>query len=366
MQQPFGIKGVTDSPRPPIVARAKIGRKTEAGYPEKLDHIIFVESQTGAPIPAFEALGPEPKSFLAVFPPDAEVSVDAAWKRWGKSGLKCRGDGVTGVDRETGEERQCAGDYNKDHPEEHLCEFARPTPRMKNGKQQTDAKGNLLWNPPECKPTLSMRLVVPLAGALGLVQLDTGAAASSVPTLWWQVEQLRNYSGGQLAGVAIRVGIREFQTKHGTSYAWHLATPTDEELETLREQFRTVVPVKVLIPGAGLPRLPELTEAVDQDVYGIPDEEAVEAEDVEVVADGSEDVPEGPGAGGPAPTVPDEAVAAEEHYVAALMSSGLSQAKQKDKIKLMQANRAKTAESGEWGHYVDWLNVSTEHVVNRP
>lgn len=350
MQQPFGIKGVTDSPRAPVVAKAKIGRKTEAGYPEKLDHIIFVEPVTGEPIPAFEALGPEPKSFLGMFPPDSETSVDAAWKRWGKSGLKCRGDGETGIDRETGETLQCAGDYNKDHPENHLCPFARPTTRK--GKQQ----------PPECKPMLSMRLVVPLAGALGLVQLDTGGVASSVPTLWWQIEQLRSYSGGQLAGVAIRVGIREFQTKHGTSYAWNLATPTDEELDVLRGQFAAVVPVKVLMPGAELPRLPELTEAVDQDVYGIADEEAIEAADVELVTDEVEEAPAEPETSA-APAVPDEAIAAEENYVAVLMASDLSQARQKDKVSLMQANRTKVAESGEWGRYVDWLNASAEHIA---
>lgn len=365
MRQPFGIKGVTDNPRPPVVAKAKIGQKNEAGLPTKLDHIIFVEPQTGATIPAFEALGPEPKSFLAMFPPDAETSVDAAWKRWGKTGLKCRGDGETGVDRETGEARQCAGDYNKDTPEAHLCPFARRTPRMKQGKQETDDRGNLKWNAPECKPMLSMRLVVPLAGALGLVQMDTGGVASSVPTLWWQIEQLRNYSGGELAGVAVRVGIREFQGRHGTSYAWNLATPTDEELATLREQFRSVVPVKLLTPGdAALPALPALTEAVDQDLYGISDDQVVDPSEVEIVEETpcGEEPPEAdpkyadPDAFG----VPGEAIAAELKYKKALKASSWGPEKQQNKLAHMEANRAKACRDGNWSSYVDWVNASTE------
>ncbi len=166
--RPYGIKGVTDNARPPVIVKAKIGRKNDKGYPEKLDYISFVEpGEEGTPCPAFEVLGTRPQSFLGAFPSDeTETFVDAAWKRYGKSGLKCRGDGEIGVDRETGEELQCAGEYSKDNPETHLCPHARPTEKTVNGV--------LKKYPPECKPTLSMRLVVPLAGSMGLVQLDTG------------------------------------------------------------------------------------------------------------------------------------------------------------------------------------------------
>ena len=96
--RPYGIKGVTDNARPPVIVKAKIGRKNEKGYPEKLDYISFVEpGEEGTPCPAFDVLGDRPQSFLGAFPnDDTETFVDAAWKRYGKSGLKCRGDGEIG------------------------------------------------------------------------------------------------------------------------------------------------------------------------------------------------------------------------------------------------------------------------------
>lgn len=343
-KQPFGIKGVTDSPRAPVVAMAKIGRKTEKGYPEKLDFIIFVRPRTGEPLPAFDVLGEKPTSFLGVFPPDADTHLDAAWKRWGSSGLKCRGDGVVGIDRETGEERDCAGVYNKDHPELHECEYARPT--QKNGKTY----------PPECKPTLSMRLVVPLAGALGLVQLDTGGVESSIPTLWWQIDQLRNYAGGDLAGVVVKVEIRPFTTTHGISYAWTLATPTDEEMAVLHQQFASVVPARIIGPGRSMPRLPAMTDIPDQDIYGIPDEA------IDVLAANETASLEPPSVDQAPHQIPGEAVAAEEAYAAAVLDSSWPQAKKDTKLALMRANREKTQASGEWSHYVGWLTSSTEVV----
>ena len=132
--------------------------------------------------------------------------------------------------------------------------------------------GVLKKYPPECKPTLSMRLVVPLAGSMGLVQLDTGGAASSVPTLWWQLAQLRRLAGGELAGVAVKVGIRPFTTKFGTSYAWHLENPSPEELRELKEQFDQIAPARVFERAAGPKELPPMDEAVEQDVFGLPDE----------------------------------------------------------------------------------------------
>jgi hypothetical protein len=366
VQQPRGIKGITDNPRPPVVAKAKIGRMVEhmradgtvVQKPEKLDHIIFVEPQTGNEIEAFRALGSEPQSFLAVFPPDAESTLDAAWKRYGKLGLKCRGDGEVGIDRETGEERQCAGDYNKDHPEQHLCSFARPT-----------VKGNKTY-PPECKPTLSMRLVVPLAGALGLVQLDTGGVSSSVPTLWWQIEQLKSYAGGELGGVAVKVSIRPFTTRHGVSFAWNLSTPSEDELALLRRQFAEIVPVRVIGEGAiprALEAAPPMEETPDADIYGEQPEEEINPSNVEVVED-PEPLPEEPEPlnAEPAETpdigVPGEVVAAELAYKQALKASVWAEAKQASKIALMEANRGKAEAEGKWSSYVDWLLASTEQV----
>ncbi len=357
--KPYGIKGVTDNPRAPVLAKAKIGRMNEKGYPEKLDHIVFVQPQTGTEIEAFRELGTRPTSFLAAFPDDdTRTFVDAAWKRYGKSGLKCRGDGDRGVDRETGEERQCAGEYNKDNPVAHLCSFARPT--NKNGKDY----------PPECKPSVSLRLVVPLAGALGLVQLDTGGVASSVPTLWWQIDQLAQTSGGALAGVAIKVAIRPFTTAHGLSFAWNLETPSEEELQILKDQFACLAPVRVIERGVvPVKALPPMSESIDQDIYGLP-EELVRPEEFEPLPDELVN-------GDPAPVdngymqpenatpdigVPGEVVAAELAYKAALKASSWPTAKQQSKIALMEANCAKAEAAGDWSHCVDWLTASTEQI----
>lgn len=364
--QPRGIRGVTDNPRPPVLAKAKIGRKTEKGYPEKLDYIIFVAPQTGETLEAFAELGEKPTSFLAAFPSDdLDTFVDAAWKRYGKSGLKCRGDGDVGIDRETGEELTCAGDYNKDDPSAHLCEFARPT--QKNGKTY----------PPECKPSVSLRLVVPLAGALGLVQLDTGGVASSVPTLWWQLDQLRRTSGDQLAGVAIKVSIRPFTTQHGISFAWQLETPSDIELQVLKEQFARLAPVRVIDRGVvPVGELPPMTESIDQDIYGIPDEALEPGEVLEgdgtgtalpPVSEAQEERTWEPAVGPEALTedavgLPGEVVAVELAYKAAVAASSLPPAKKTAAIAIMEANRDKAEDSGSFEHYVAWLEAQIARI----
>ena len=59
--RPWGVKGLTDNPRAPIVAKAKIGKKAEkrldngrtVEYPTRLDYIVFVEPKTGREIPEF-------------------------------------------------------------------------------------------------------------------------------------------------------------------------------------------------------------------------------------------------------------------------------------------------------------------------
>lgn len=364
-RKPYGIKGVTDNPRPPILAKAKIGYKTDEGYPKKLDYIIFVQPQSGEPIEAFAELGEKPTSFLAAFPHDeVESFVDAAWKRYGKSGLKCRGDGEVGIDRETGEERQCAGPYNKEDPDSHLCPFARPT--RKNGKTY----------PPECKPSVSLRLVVPLAGALGLVQLDTGGVASSVPTLWWQIDQLRRTSGDQLAGVAIKVSIRPFTTQHGISYAWQLETPTDTELRRLKEQFARLAPVRVIDRGTvSVGELPPMAESIDQDVYGLPNEALNTHESPGTVEAAESEIPEGGCADGSPPPgdeqppevgLPGEVVEAELELVAAMKQARIPPAKRTATERLVEANRAKATELGDFDTYVDWLHRQAARVRPKP
>jgi len=79
--QPYGIEGITDDPRPTILAKAKIGQISADGLPEKLDHIVFVHPENGQEVRAFRRLGERPTSFLAVLPADDHKSfLDCAWK----------------------------------------------------------------------------------------------------------------------------------------------------------------------------------------------------------------------------------------------------------------------------------------------
>lgn len=258
--KPWGVLGITDDPRPPIVCKAKIGRQVERNgktYPERLDYIVFVEPQTGRQIPEFqEVFGEKPTSFKALLAGDTlDQNIDVAWKRYGKQGLKCRGDGVSGIDRETGERRECAGTYNFEDQEQHRCPFARPGTR--DGKKL----------PPECKPVLSMRLVVPQIPGLGVVQLDTGGVASSIQTLVWQLRMIERQTRGHMAGIAVQMSIRAFPDKFGNAaYSWQLTPLRAHEAEELRGNMEMLTRIDGQVPQD----LPALEEAADPDIYGLP------------------------------------------------------------------------------------------------
>ena len=349
--RPCGIKGITDHPRPPVLAKAKIGRMSAQGYPEQLDHVIFVEPETGDEVEAFRKLGDKPTSFLAVLPADdIETFVDCAWKRFGEFGLKCRGDGEQGVERKTGRERECAGPYNKDNPAAHRCRFARPTKKKVNGL--------LAEHPPECKPVLSLRVLVPLAGAVGLVQLDTGGAASSVPTLFWQLEQLNRASEGRLAGVAVKVIIRPFSGQKGVCYAWALANPSAHDISCLKRDFAPLSPVRV-VDGEVLPppaELPPLIESIDRDIYGLP-----------VARKAREKLPVAKTAPATDIVVPPE-VAAEVRVAEAALWAQVGRAKlpkvKRDcTLEVVAANRQVAAREASWPAYLSWLTGKAEELA---
>ncbi len=349
-RRPYGIKGITDRPRPPILAKAKIGRMSAQGYPEMLDHVIFVDPETGAEIAAFRKLGEKPTSFLAVLPADdMETFVDCAWKRYGERGLRCRGDGERGVERQTGRERECAGPYNKDRPSAHRCRFARP--------RKKKVGGLLTEHPPDCKPVLSLRLVVPLAGALGLVQLDTGGAASSVPTLFSQLKQLHRASDGHLAGVAVKVIIRSFSGQQGICYAWALANPSAHDLSCLEQDFAPLSAVR-LVEGDVLPtpgELPPLIESIDRDIYGLP-----------AAGRASDNLPLVTWVPATDIVVPAEIAGAvgvaEATFLAQVGLAKLPKAKRDCTLEVVAANRQVAAREASWPAYLSWLTGKAEEL----
>lgn len=347
--QPWGVLGLTDCPRAPIVAKAKIGEKGEKGEPRRLDYIIFVETQTGRRLPEYQAVfGEHPTSFDALLPADrVEDVIDVAWKRYGKKGLKCRGDGQRGYDRETGEALTCAGPYNHLDPTQHLCPYARP----QDGK------------PPECKPVLSMRLVVPQIPGLGVVQLDTGGVASSIPTLVAQLRMIEAATDGQMQGIAVRVLIRAFPDRFGNAaYSWQLEPLRGEEAQALRTTAEPLVRIEGQVPKT----LPPL-EDPDADIYGIteaPDGRQIPARTGERPDDAEpgECIGEGtypPGAEPLEAGLPAEVAEAELAFAQAMEAANVPAGKVDATTRLMAVNRGKSTAAGSFDSYLDWLQKQT-------
>lgn len=328
--KPWGIRGLTDNPRAPIVAKAKIGEKGDRGQPKRLDYIIFVEPQTGRRLQEYQAVfGDRPTSFKALLAADTITDmVDVAWKRYGKQGLKCRGDGDRGVDRETGEARQCAGDFGSDG--QYACPFA-------NGQNN---------KAPECKPVLSMRLVVPQIPGLGVVQLDTGGVASSIPTLMWQLSMIERGTNGHMAGIAVNVGIQAFTDRFGNAaYSWILTPLQADAASELRSNIEGLVRIEGQIPKA----LPPMDEQPDPDIYGI------EAPDSRQIGAPSETVAPKP----VEPELPEEWTSvipgAEALFRAALAAVSAPEAKKAAILAGMDHNRDVAAAMGTWEGYHEWL-----------
>lgn len=348
--QPYGIEGITDDPRPTIPAKAKIGRISADGLPEKLDHIVFVHPENGQEVRAFRRLGERPTSFLAVLPADDPKSfLDCAWKRYGKAGLKCRGDGRRGIERRTGRERDCAGPYQKDNPAAHRCRYARP--------RRTRAGGVVRELPPECKPVLSLRLIVPLMGAFGLVQIDTGGAASSIPALYHQLTELARTAEGRLAGLAVKVCVRPFAGRHGTAYAWTLLTPTPHELEVLRRGFAPLTPLRGIEPEL-LPRpedLPPLIESIDADIYGL------------CVAPRGREQSTRAGLEATNTTIrlPEEVRRAEARLEAKATRIALPEHARESLREVIRNNRRVALRTESWPAYVSWLEAKIEELGAR-
>lgn len=342
-RKPWGILGLTDNPQPPVVAKAKIGVKASKtingktiDYPQRIDYIRFVEPQTGRELPEYAAVfGAKPTAFNALLAGDTlEQCVDVAWKRFSTKGLKCRGDGVTGFDRETGESRPCAGAFSAD-PETYQCPFAKPT--KKNGKD---------W-PAECKPVLSMRLVVPQIPGLGIVQIDTGGAASSIPTLVWQLRTIEQSTGGHMAGIAVHVHIRAFPDKFGnTAYGWQLAPLLPGQADILRNNIEGLVRIEAQLPK----ELPAMDELPDPDIYGLP------APGDTVQEAGTMDEPEIP------EEWADRIIAGEGMFMQALDAIVAPEAKKAAALAGMEHNRDVAAAMGTWEEYHGWLAQQTERM----
>jgi DNA-binding phage protein len=187
------IVGLSERNRLARTGQFKIGERTERGFPRALDHFRIVGGAE-----AVEAVyGPKPKAVTVYLPLDLGPEVwDPYYKRYGASGLQCKGDGLVG--REVGpdgslKERDCA---------QRGCPFAQPT--LKNGKEQ----------PPLCKPVgiLAFQVVgVPGAGVYQIAVKGLSALARVDSYL----RALEAAAGGSLKGVPFVLKVEQTKGKDG-------------------------------------------------------------------------------------------------------------------------------------------------------
>jgi hypothetical protein len=110
-QRPQGIAALESRPlRLPRAGRIRLGEKevNDRGkeYPRELDYF----NCTDAPLVG-DVYGEKPRAIDVIFPTnDKRAIADTCYMRYGQSGPKCRGNGVTAWDMETGKERECLGE----------------------------------------------------------------------------------------------------------------------------------------------------------------------------------------------------------------------------------------------------------------
>lgn len=110
-QRPQGIAALESRPlRLPRAGRIRLGEKevNQKGreYPRELDYF----NCTDAPLVG-EIYGEKSRAIDVIFPiNDKRAIADTCYMRYGASGPKCRGNGVTAWDMENGGERECLGE----------------------------------------------------------------------------------------------------------------------------------------------------------------------------------------------------------------------------------------------------------------
>jgi hypothetical protein len=219
---------VTDTLRPVIVGKAKIGQKVyseKAGkeIPSKLDHIRFVDHDGNQIQAVHDILGDEPKEFCCVFPSDNPN--DFWWpsrRLWkgggdGKPGmLVCHGDGREAVVKETGQVIEC-------NPE--TCQSA--------------IKG-------DCQPTGSLIFLIPEIPSIGCFQIDT-RGVGSIRNFQYAIKVLGQVTGGRYTGFLTKISIYEFRTSRGMSWAWQadvLGTPGQVRLAAASAEPQQLLPAE--------------------------------------------------------------------------------------------------------------------------
>ena len=337
------LSGVDDiQPRAPRVGKLKIGETKETvkngrtiTYPSKLDYIIAKDGGGNRIASFHEVYGEKPTEFMAVLPSnDMRDFYWEAYRRYGSgTGLACHGDGRCAIVEATGETIECP------------CPYSEPT--IRDDKEY----------PPACKVVASLSLWLYEVPELGIFQIDTGGYRSVSNIKWFLTVGLPALSGGQLAGIPIRVYVEPFQAMHdgkaSVAYQWKLGLAHNMKPADVRVAAQKAVEGFCLPEDIG-PRL--IDEAKPEDLYA-----------GEVVGDGTGEplpaLPEEcypPEAEPIVPGYPPEVIAAEMELDKAMHDANLPPAKVKSTQTAMKMHRDEASETGNWSGYCDWLLTATE------
>jgi hypothetical protein len=320
--------------RAPRVGKLKIGELKEVEkngktvtYPSKLDYIVAKDAAGNIVRSFHDVYGEKPTAFMAVFPSnDPSEFYWEAYRRYGSgTGLACHGDGRCAIVEATGETIECP------------CPYAEPT--VKGDKEY----------PPACKVVASVSLWLYEVPELGVFQIDTGSFRSVSNLKWFIRTGLPSLSGGQLAGIPIRVYVEPFQTMHdghaATAYQWKFGLAPGMKPADVRVAAMEAVEGFCLPTGVG-PAL--LDEAKPEDLYA---NEVPTAEDHQIGATATQES-----------DYPAFVTDAETAYLNALEAAPLPEAKKNAAKALMEANREKARDFGSFDGYISWLEAQTKRI----
>ncbi|WP_027891553.1 hypothetical protein [Calidithermus chliarophilus] len=217
------IQGLNTRTRYVRIGKFKIGMKetVERGgrrfeKPTALDHFRIVDG--AQPVQAL--YGEKPAQVLVYLPDNlSEATWDPYYKRYARSGLMCRGDGVVG------QEVQADGSLKARDCALRGCPFAQP------------AKKGEKTEPAQCRPIgiLSFKVVgVPSAG---VYQIDI-KGMSAVSRAEGYLRQLQQAAGGDLTGVPFLLTVNVSKGKDGFPTSRIELRDAPETLEALKDPWK--------------------------------------------------------------------------------------------------------------------------------
>ena len=179
------IKGLSERTKIPRLGKIRLGVKGEKGYPQAVDYFVVNADKSTSEEAAknFHAVyGDKPKTLdIILVGNDIDKIFPQFYKRHGKTGLMCKGDGEVAhaIDPKTGEivEGPCKG------PE---CKFAKEN---------------------KCGPVGSLYVILYKVKGVGVWQLDTGSV-NSIIQLNSSLKMIASLTGGRLSGIPMKLIIK--------------------------------------------------------------------------------------------------------------------------------------------------------------